>query len=138
MDRLPEFIANHPVLSALFLALGVALLFVQLRRGGQGLSPALVGQAVNRDNAVLLDIRAEGDFRAGHIPGSINIPQASLAQRLSELEKYRGRPLVVVCNMGHTAGDAAVQLKKAGHEPVYKLTGGLTAWRGENLPVVRA
>lgn len=138
MDRLPEFIVNHWQLSAAFVVLAVLLVVVESRRGGKNLSPALLGAVVNRDNAVLLDIRADSDFRAGHVAGSINIPHAQLASRLGDLEKYKGRPLVVICNLGNTAGDAAVALMKAGHAPVYRLAGGITAWRGDNLPVVKA
>lgn len=138
MDRLPEFIANHWLLSAAFVFLATLLVVTESRRGGKNLSPALLGAVVNRDNGVLLDIRADSDFRAGHIAGSIQVPATQLATRLAELDKYKGRPVIVICAQGHTAADAARQLKAAGHEPVYRLAGGLAAWRGENLPVVKA
>lgn len=138
MDRLPDFLVHHWQLSAAFAFLAAMLVFTESRRGGLGLSPTLLGAVVNRDNGVLLDVRTDSDFRAGHVAGSINIPHAQLATRLGDLEKYKGRPLVVICELGNTAGDAAGQLLKAGHAPVYRLTGGLAAWRAENLPVVKA
>lgn len=138
MDRLPEFIVNHWMLSGAFVFLATLLVITEIRRGGRALPPALVGNLVNRENAVLLDVRGDSEFRAGHIGGSLNIPLAQLPSRLADLEKYRERPVILVCNMGHSAGDAAKQLVKAGHAPVYVLSGGLTAWRGENLPVVKA
>lgn len=137
MDRLPEFISNHWLLSGTFVILATMLFMTSSRSGGKALSPALLGGVVNRDNGVLLDIRADSDFRAGHIAGSLNIPQTQLAARLSELDKHKGRPVIVVCNMGHSAADAAKQLHKAGHALVYRLDGGITGWRNENLPVVK-
>ena len=68
------------------------------------------------------------------------VPDLSLqltGGRQASLADYRGRPLVIVCNMGHSAADAARQLMKAGHEQVYRLDGGITAWRNDNLPVVK-
>ena len=138
MDRIPEFVANHALLSIAFVVIAVLLLITESRRGGKSLSPALVGALVNRQNALLLDVRADSDYRAGHIAGSVGIPAAQLASRLDELKKYEGKPVIVVCNMGHSASDAAKQLIRTGHAPVYVLAGGLTAWRAENLPVVKA
>ena len=137
MDRIPEFIAQHPLLVCAFVVIAVLLIATESRRGGKSLAPALVGGLVNRQNAVLLDIRADSDFRAGHIAGSINIPQTQLATRLDDLKKYQGKPVIVVCAQGYTASDAAKSLLKAGHEPVFCLAGGLNGWRAENLPVVR-
>jgi len=138
MEQLAEFIANHPVLVMAFVVILVLLIATEMRRGGKSIAPSLVGGIVNRQDGVLLDIRADSDFRAGHIAGSIGIPQAQLASRLDEMKRFQGRPVIVVCNMGSSAGEAANALLKAGHAPVYVLAGGITAWRGENLPVVRA
>lgn len=137
MDRIPEFIANHPLLVGAFVVLAILLIATEARRGGKSLSPSLVGGLVNRQNAVVLDIRADSEFRAGRIAGSIGIPQAQLASRMDELKKHEGKPVIVVCAQGFTASDVAKTLIKAGHAPVYCLAGGINAWRGENLPVVR-
>lgn len=138
MDRFFEFVANHWLLSSLFVFLATLLVVTESRRGGRAVPPALVGALLNRDNGVIIDLRAESDFRAGHIAGSVNVPHAQLASRLAELKKYEGRPLLVVCNLGHSANDGARQLLKAGHPTVYRLAGGITAWRADNLPVVKA
>ncbi len=138
MERLPEFIANHLLLSIAFVALLTALIVTSSRNGGRKISPALLGGVLNRDNGVLLDVRADSDFRAGHIAGSVNIPAAQVTSRLAELEKYKGRPVVVVCNLGNTAGDVVQQLRRAGHTELLRLDGGITAWRQENLPVIKA
>ena len=68
---------------------------------------------------------------------SINIPYGSLESRLSELKKYEGKPIVIACKMGQHAGAAGTQLKKSGYENVSRLRGGITEWRGQNLPVVK-
>ena len=138
MERLPEFIANHWALTALWIFLAIALVTTIIRGGGQKLAPALVGSMVNRNNGVLIDVRGDSEFRAGHIAGSMHLPYTQLKDRLRDLAKHSGKPLILVCNMGTTAGEAARVLKQAGHKDVYCLAGGLTAWRAENLPVVKA
>lgn len=137
MDRLVEFITNHWMLSGAFVALLTLLVVTESRRGGRGISPSLVGSLVNRENGAILDVRTDAEFRAAHIGNSISIPLAQLASRIGELEKHRGKPVIVVCNTGTSAGDAVRQLAKAGYEQVFRLSGGIAAWRGENLPVVK-
>lgn len=137
MEQLSEFIANHPVLVCAFVVLLVMLIATEMKRGGQNLSPALVGGVINRQDGVVLDVRADSEFRAGHIAGSVGIPHSQLASRLEEMKKYLGKPVVVVCTHGTHSGEVARTLLKAGHAPVYCLAGGITAWRGDNLPVVR-
>lgn len=75
--------------------------------------------------ALLLDVRSEGEFRSGAIPGAKNIPVQSLASRLGELE--RGRPIVVYCASGMRSSSAASLLKRSGFADVHDL-GPAAAW----------
>ena len=137
IERLPEFVGNHPLLVMGFVVVAVLLIGTTMRAGGKSIAPALVGSLVNREGAVLVDVRPDADFRAGRIAGSVGIPLSQLSARTEELRKHQGKPLVLVCDVGNSAGEAARQLIKAGFAPVYVLAGGLSAWRGENLPVVK-
>ncbi len=85
----------------------------------------------------MLDLRERKEFTEGHIIDAINIPQASLDSRLNELEPYRESPVIVACKMGQQAGAAGNILRKAGFSNVMRLSGGMTGWRGDNLPVVK-
>lgn len=137
MDKFFEFIANHPFLVGTFVLLLVLFIRNETRRGGQSVSPQQLVDMVNRENAVVLDIRERKDFDSGHIVDSVNIPYSSLESRLDELKKYKARPVVVVCRMGQQAGAAGTLLRKQGFENVSRLTGGLTEWRNQSLPVVK-
>lgn len=90
---------------------------------------------INKEDAVVLDIRAKKEFSAGHIANSLHIPMAEFDRRMSELNSHKEKPIIVVCNMGQTAGSACRKLKAAGFNPV-RLSGGMTEWRGQNMPVV--
>ena len=58
--------------------------------------------------------------------------------RLEELNKHKDRPVVVACKMGQHSGSAGVVLRKHGFQNVVRLTGGVTEWRNQSLPVVKS
>jgi rhodanese-related sulfurtransferase len=137
MLRFFEFIANHPFLVGTFVLLLVLFIRNEMRRGGLSVTAQQLVDMVNRQNAVVIDIRDRKEYQAGHIVGAVNVPYANLASRLDELKKYQSRPLVVTCKMGQHAGAAGTLLRKAGFENVTRLTGGMAEWRNQNLPVVK-
>lgn len=137
MQRFFEFIANHPFLVGTFVLLLVLFIRNEMRRGGRSVTAQQLVDLVNREDAVVLDIRERKEFQGGHIVGAVNVPYANLASRIDELKKYQARPLVVACKMGQHAGAAGTMLRKAGFENVARLTGGMTEWRNQNLPVVK-
>lgn len=137
MERFFEFLSNHPFLVGTFLLLLVLFIRNETRRGGRSVSPQQLVDMVNREDALVLDIRERKEFQAGHIVDSVNVPYSSLESRLDELKKHKERPVVVVCKMGQTAGAAGTLLRKQGFENVSRLTGGIAEWRNQSLPVVK-
>lgn len=137
MEHLPEFIANHWILSSLFVSLIVAFFIVESRRGGRSLTPQALVNLINNNNAVVLDIRDSTEFKLGHITGAINIPFSRLKDDTSDLKKHAENPIVVVCSLGHTAANAVQTLTAAGYAHVYKLEGGISRWKSESLPLVK-
>lgn len=131
-----EFITVHYVLSGVFLMLVVLLILQQARSAGRNLSSRELTAMVNRDEAFLLDIRPKKEFSAGHIVGSVNISNDQLKEHMTELEKHKDKTIIVVCASGLNAGSACAELKKAGFTAA-RLSGGITGWRSENLPVVK-
>lgn len=91
---------------------------------------------INRQNALVLDVREQGEYDTGHIINSRLIPTGQLKDRIGELEKYRARPIVVVCRSGARAAGASAFLNKQGFKP-HLLTGGVIAWQKANLPLER-
>ncbi|MCZ6871358.1 MAG: rhodanese-like domain-containing protein [Gammaproteobacteria bacterium] len=137
MGRLFEFIGNHIILASAFVVVLMLVVRNEVARGGKSVSPQQLVHMLNRDKAVVLDLRERKEFTEGHIIDAINIPQASLDSRINELEPYRERPVIVACKMGQQAGAAGNILRKAGFSNVMRLSGGMTGWRGDNLPVVK-
>lgn len=90
---------------------------------------------INRESAVVVDVCEPSEFQQGHLPRAVNIPLGKLATRIGELEKYRGKPILVTCRHGNRSVRGALTLRKKGFDTVYSLGGGFAAWEKENLPV---
>lgn len=86
------------------------------------------------DDALMLDVREDSEFADGHIPKAKHIPLGKLGNRMSELDKYKGKAIVAVCRSGNRSGHACGVLRKAGFENVSNLAGGMTAWERAGLP----
>ena len=138
MDQVLEFIGNHPILVAAFVILLVLFIRNETRRGGRSVSAQQLVDLVNRENALVLDVRDKKEYDAGHIVDALNVPFAALDGRMNEIRKHRDRPIVVACKMGQHSGTAGSILRKHGFENVSRLTGGVTEWRNQSLPVVKA
>ena len=137
MDRLFEFISNHPVLVGTFLLLLALFIRNEMRRGGKTVTPQQLVDRVNRESAIVVDVRDRKEFEAGHIVNAINIPYASLQTRIDELRKFTEQPVIIACSMGQHSGAAGTMLRKQGFKDVSRLGGGMVEWRNQNLPVTR-
>jgi len=137
MAQFVEFIGNHWVLSALWLATLAAIIVYHQRTGSSSVGPQQAVMLINRKNAMVVDVREKKEFDNGHIVDAINIPLAKLEQRLPELKKHKDKPLILVCKMGQQSGEAAKKLQEAGHDEVYRLRGGVTEWKAQTLPLVQ-
>ncbi len=136
LANLIEFATTHYVLSGSFVTLLALLAFTEARKGGQSLSSRELTALLNSEQGVVLDIRAQKDFSAGHIVGALNIPYEKLSSRMAELDKHKAKTLILVDAMGQHAGAVCRDLKKAGFTAA-KLGGGIASWRGDNLPLVK-
>ena len=108
------------------------------KQGGAAISTSNLVTLVNREGAVILDIRDNKEYSAGHIAGAINMPYASVDSRIGELEGYKEKPLVLVCKMGQHSSSAGRKLKAQGFTDLRRLAGGMSEWSASNLPVVKA
>lgn len=139
MEQFMDFVGANPLLSAAWLALFVMLIYSFFSAGMRGyklIGPQELTMLVNREDAQVLDIRPIDTFRKGHIAGAKNILASKITENdKADLEKYSGRPIIVVCESGMTANKACATLKKLGFDSVYNLRGGMNEWRQANLPV---
>ena len=91
------------------------------------------------DEVLILDVRGTSEYAGehGHIPGARNIPVEELPRRMDELDKYRERPIVVVCRTDRRSTQAAQQLTHAGFADVHVVRGGMMEWSRAAFPLNR-
>lgn len=132
-----SFVQNNFWLILIALTAAFMLIWPSISRRVSGVGevqPAEAVQKINREDALVLDVREDNEYRAGHIPNARHIPLSQLAGRLSELEQFKGRPIVVNCRSGARSASACGTLSKAGFT-VFNLRGGIIAWEQASLPV---
>ena len=138
MDQIFTFIGSHPILVGTFVLLLALFVRNETQRGGRTVSAQQLVDLVNRENALVLDVRDKKEFDSGHIVDAVNIPYSALESRLGELKDHKSLPLVIACKMGQHSGQAGTLLRKNGFEQVSRLTGGVAEWRNQSLPVVKS
>ncbi|MEC5344782.1 rhodanese-like domain-containing protein [Brenneria populi] len=141
MQEIMPFISKHPILSVAWVALFVVVIVLTVKSKLSKVKEVVRGEAIrliNKEDAVIVDIRNRDDYRRGHIANAFNLlPNEIKNGGVGELEKHKTQPVIVVCANGISSRDAANDLLKAGFERVLVLKDGLTGWSGENLPLVR-
>lgn len=131
-----DFIYQNILLIVLALVSGMGLLFPMMIGGAaNGLGPVQATQLINKEDALVLDVRAADEFAAGHLPEARHIPLDSLAGRVSELEAYKDRPILVCCAAGMRSAKGCKVLSGLGFAKVYSLAGGVDAWVGAGYPI---
>lgn len=137
MDRLFEFLINHWELSSAFAVLLVLLFLTDRKKSGTLLSPQQLTMMLNKDEGVVVDIREQKEFSEGRIKGAIHIPFNSLKDRMTELEKYKDKHIILVDKMGQHSGMAGKTLRAGGFSQIARLSGGITEWKNATLPLVK-
>lgn len=136
MMQVGDFVMNN---WQLFLALAIILFLLARTYIGSGavrnIRPAEAVMSINRDGAIVVDVRTEKEYQEGHIMNSLHIPLGMLENRISELKDFKTQPVILVCKTGSRSSTAASTLKKQGFDSVKNLNGGILAWSSANLPV---
>ena len=139
MNRFFEYTTNHPFLVAAAAILAVLAVVIEMRHRARGSTSIGIPDAVRLQNAgaLVVDVRDLQAYEAGHIIDARHIPAAEIASRAESLKKFKEKPVILYCDTGLASAGAARQLRAAGFNKVVTLSGGLTGWRQENLPLVK-
>ena len=131
-----DFLRNNLLLAGVAVASGGMLIWPLLRRttGGPWVSTTQATHLMNREDALVVDVREPGEFGAGHILGARNVPLARI-DGSGDLAKRKDKPVIVYCEGGERAAKAAAALRKLGFSRVVNLSGGLPAWQQAGLPL---
>jgi rhodanese-related sulfurtransferase len=135
--NLLKFISDNIFLVAAALVSGGMLIWPVVRRGTGGASVSTLQATllINQQNALVLDVRDAAEYGKGHVLNARNIALGELEARAAEIEKYKAKPVIIVCDTGNRSGKAVATLRKRGFEQVFTLNGGIGAWRQAGLPL---
>jgi rhodanese-related sulfurtransferase len=135
-----EFAKSHWVLSLAMLVVLAALAVNEIiirMRGLSKISTQTLVNLVNREEALVLDVRTMEEFKAGHIAGAKQVNPAQLPTKIENLLKDKTHPVILVCAQGQKSLSHAQEVEKLGYKRVYYLAQGMAAWRQDNLPLVK-
>ena len=132
-----DFIQNNLLLIAVAFASGAMLIWPLVRRsaGGPWVGTLQATQLINREDALVLDVREPAEFAKGHVLGSKNVPLGDFERRAAEFDKHKAKPVIVVCESGSRSARALDTLRTRGFARVFNLSGGFGAWQQAGLPV---
>lgn len=138
MARFLEFTSNNWQLTSLIFSLLVAFFWVESLRQGRSISSLQATLLINKQQALVLDLRDNAEFDAGHIVGARHVPLSGLPDQLRLLKDYQHKPVILVCKLGQHSGAAGKLLRQQGFTNVVRLSGGISGWLGDNLPLVKS
>ncbi|AGI31702.1 TPA: rhodanese-like domain-containing protein [Mannheimia haemolytica] len=140
-QQLEQFFANHTLMVFAWVALLIAVIFSFYKSATQKykiVDNAQATQLINKEEAVVVDLRSDEEFRAGHIIDSIHVlPSDIKAAKINQIDKYKARPVIVVDTNDFTSGGVAADLAKQGFSRVYVLKEGIGGWRAASLPTIK-
>jgi len=133
-----QFVVNNWMLVLVAAVSGAMLLWPLIQRrlspvreiGVQGAT-----QLINRNDALILDLREMQEYEVGRLPRAVHIPLSQLSARGQELVRFAGRPLIAYCERGNRSRTAAAALTKLGFSEIFVLHGGLRAWADAGMPL---
>ena len=130
-----QFIVQNALLIiiAVIAAVSLAMPLINTRRFGPMVSSEQAVSLINKQNALVVDVRAQKDFKRVRIANSVNIPANEIQNRLGELSK--DRTIIVVDNSGNMSAAASKLLRGVGFTKVYVLDSGLVGWMRNKLPL---
>ena len=132
-----DFLFENIFLVVLIIISGALLFFPKvLSRDNKVLGSKEVTLLINREPAMLVDVRSEADFRAGHITNAINIPLDQIEVQINKITSNSKKNIIVYCQKGVRSAQAFRLLNKLGLPKLYTIDGGLDAWLKNNLPII--
>jgi Rhodanese-related sulfurtransferase len=134
-----EFVQDNILLLIAAAASGAMLLWSFFGSRVSGINEVNTMEATRlmNDEALLLDVREDNEWAVGRLPNARHIRLGELSKRLSELEKFKDKPVVVYCRSGNRSARACALLKKSGFSNASTLAGGIMAWEQASLPITR-
>ena len=141
MQEYIDFFMSQPMLSVAWIAIAGMLInsLIQSKISKvKNISPAEAVTLMNKENAIVVDVRSGEDFKKGHVLGALNIPVAKIDKgNFPSIEKDKTSPIIMICDSGTRSAGAAKKLVAAGFENVSNLSTGINGWTSASFPTTK-
>jgi rhodanese-related sulfurtransferase len=121
-------------------AVTIIILVMITRKASKGInniSVQNVKDLLKENDLLILDVRSNEEFSAGHLKESRNVPVQSLSLQIASLLDWKNKKVLVYCHSGGRSLAASQMLKKSGFTKIYNMTGGVSAWVGAGNKLVK-
>jgi rhodanese-related sulfurtransferase len=141
MQEYIDFFSNNPMLSVAWVAIAAMLIHSLVKDKISGVKTITAQEAtmlINKQDAIVVDVRSEEEFKKGHIVNAKNITLSQIEKgSFSAIENNKQTPIIVVCESGARSTSAASKLVKAEFTQVASLFSGMGGWKSANLPTTK-
>lgn len=141
MQEYIDFFSNNPMLSLAWVAIAAMLIHSLVKDKISGVKTITAQEAtllINKQDAIIVDVRSADEFQKGHIVNAKNITLSQIEKgSFSAIENNKQSPIIVVCESGTRSTSAAAKLVKAEFAQVTSLFSGMSGWKAANLPTTK-
>jgi len=141
MQEYIDFFSNNPMLSFAWVAIAAMLIQSIVKDKISGVKTINSQQAtllINKQDAIVVDVRSKEEFQTGHIVNAKNITLSQIEKgTFPAIENKKQTPIIVVCETGARSASAAAKLVKAEFTQVTSLFSGMDGWKSANLPTTK-
>lgn len=109
-------------------------LVAEAKKNIREIPPAEARAQLERGQAILIDVREEGDWREAHAEGAKHLSRGVIELEIEEENPDLDQPIICYCGGGSRSALVTESLQKMGHKNVRSMSGGLRAWKAAGLP----
>ena len=141
MQEYIDFVTNNPMLAGAWVVIAAMLIHSVVKAKlskTNNINPQEATLLINKQDAIVVDVRSAEEFKKGHIVNAKNITVSQIDEgKFAAIENDKQTPIIVVCATGTRSGGAGDKLAKAGFEQVNNLFSGMSGWTAANLPTTK-
>ncbi|MBK4764870.1 MAG: rhodanese-like domain-containing protein [Pantoea sp. Brub] len=140
MQEIIDFISNHLIISSIWLFLLISLLVISINKSFSKIKIIECNEVIelmNKQDAIIIDLRPYQEYCKGHILGSINLVIDDIKKKnFNILEKYKIKPVILICTNAQNAFSISSYFTKNNFNKVYALKDGIANWNNKHLPLI--
>tara|TARA_B110000196_G_scaffold66613_1_gene56375 strand:+ start:473 stop:826 length:354 start_codon:yes stop_codon:yes gene_type:complete len=114
-----------------------ALIIYERRKGGRKIDASEATRFINKENAIVVDLRTPAEFNGGTIAGAINLQPDTVDKENSLFKPKEEDHIILVCKLGNSSSSVGGKLIKQGFKNINILSGGIQGWVQSGLPLVK-